>query len=95
MSKPIGDGKRSDGRDAVGRFAAGNKGSPGRPPGRGAVAEMRDKLATDLDQIIDALKAQALAGEEPIATRQVPNQRSAPKAGKHRMIALHHFHFSS
>jgi hypothetical protein len=63
MSKPIRDGKKSDGRDAVGRFAAGNKGSPGRPPGRGAVAEMRDKLATDLDQIIDTLKAQALAGD--------------------------------
>ena len=62
MSEPNPDGKKSV-RAAGGRFAAGNKESPGRPPGRGAVAEMRATLATDLDKIIDTLKAQALAGD--------------------------------
>ncbi len=59
---PNPNGKKS-GRDRAGRFAPGNPGSPGRPPGRGAVAEMRATLATDLHKIIDTLKAQALAGD--------------------------------
>ncbi len=62
MSEPINDRKKSD-RGPHGRFSQGNKLSPGRPPGAGPVAEMRAKLATDLDQIIDTLKAQALAGD--------------------------------
>ena len=62
MNQPIKDGKHT-GRSAAGRFARGNRASPGRPPGRGVVAEMRDKLATDLDKIIDTLKAHALAGD--------------------------------
>lgn len=62
MTEPIDDGKKTD-RGQRGRFAAGNSASPGRPPGRGPVAEMRLALATDLDKIIDTLKAQALAGD--------------------------------
>ena len=62
MTEPIDDRQKSD-RGQRGRFAPGNKLSPGRPPGRGPVAEMRVKLATDLDKIIDTLKAQALAGD--------------------------------
>ena len=62
MSEPIRDGKQT-GRGAAGRFARGNRASPGRPPGRGPVAEMRALLATDLDKIIDMLRAQALAGD--------------------------------
>ena len=63
MSDPNPDGKKSANHGAGGRFVAGNKASPGRPPGRGAVAEMRETLATDLHKIIDTLKAQALAGD--------------------------------
>ncbi len=62
MTAPIDDRQKSE-RGPRGRFARGNKESPGRPPGRGAVAEMRATLATDLDKIIDTLKAQALAGD--------------------------------
>ena len=62
MSEPINDGNQT-GRSAAGRFARGNRASPGRPPGRGPVAEMRALLATDLDKIIDTLRAQALAGD--------------------------------
>jgi len=63
MSTPIDDGKKSADRAGRGRFAKGNKLSPGRPPGRGAVAELRDKLAQDVDKIIDVLRAQAMAGD--------------------------------
>lgn len=63
MTAPNQDGAKTDGRDAAGRFAIGNKGSPGRPPGRGAVAEMRERLATDIDAIINTLKAKALSGD--------------------------------
>ena len=62
MTEPIDDRQKSD-RGQRGRFAPGNKLSPGRPLGRGPVAEMRVKLATDLDKIIDTLKAQSLAGD--------------------------------
>ena len=63
MSAPNTNGRKTAGRGAGGRFAVGNEGSPGRPPGRGVVAEMRETLATDLHKIIDTLKAQALAGD--------------------------------
>lgn len=63
MTNPIDDRQKSDDRGPGGRFAPGNRASPGRPPGRGPVAEMRAALATDLHQIIDTLKAQALAGD--------------------------------
>ena len=63
MSAPNTNGKKTEGRGAGGRFAVGNEGSPGRPPGRGVVAEMRETLATDLYKIIETLKAQALAGD--------------------------------
>ena len=55
MSAPDTNGKKTAGRGAGGRFAVGNEGSPGRPPGRGAVAEMRETLATDLHKIIETL----------------------------------------
>lgn len=63
MNSPIKDGQKTDGRGVTGRFTKGNKASPGRPHGRGAVAEMRDKLAQDLDKIIVVLRDQALAGD--------------------------------
>ena len=63
MSAPNSNGRKTAGRGAGGRFAVGNAGSPGRPPGRGAVAEMRYTLATDLHKIIETLKTQALAGD--------------------------------
>ena len=63
MTEPIDDRQKTDERGPGGRFAPGNKASPGRPPGRGPVAEMRAALATDLHQIIETLKAQALAGD--------------------------------
>lgn len=69
MTEPIDDRKKSD-RGQRGRFAPGNKLSPGRPPGRGPGAELRAVLATDLDKIIGVLKAQALAGD-PQAIRIV------------------------
>lgn len=60
--EPIKDGKKTD-RGAAGRFTKGNRASPGRPPGRGAVAELREKLAQDMDQIISKVREQALAGD--------------------------------
>jgi hypothetical protein len=62
MTEPIYDRQKS-GRGPRGRFAAGNKLAPGRPPGRGPVAEMRAALATDLNKIIETLRTQALAGD--------------------------------
>ena len=70
MSKPNKDGKKTEDRGSNGRFVKGNRASPGRPPGRGAVAELRDKLAKDMDKIIEVLRAQALAGD-PQAIRIV------------------------
>ena len=62
MTEPNKDGRKTD-RAPGGKFAKGNRASPGRPPGRGAVAEMRDKLASDMDKIIVVLREQALAGD--------------------------------
>ena len=70
MSEPNTDGEKSSNHAPNGRFAKGNRASPGRPPGRGAVAEMRDRLGQDLDQIITVLREQALAGD-PQAIRIV------------------------
>ena len=70
MKTPNTNGRETAERAPGGKFAKGNAGSPGRPPGRGAVAELRDKLATDVDQIIEVLRAQALAGD-PQAIRIV------------------------
>jgi hypothetical protein len=63
MSSPNTNGGKSADRGAGGRFAVGNKASPGRPPGSGPVAELRAALATDTDKIIGVLKEQALAGD--------------------------------
>ena len=62
MTQPLDDRKKSE-RGPRGRFAPGNKLSPGRPPGRGPGAELRAVLATDLDKIIGVLRTQALAGD--------------------------------
>lgn len=62
MTEPIDDRQKSD-RGPRGRFAPSNKASPGRPPGRGPVAELRATLATDLEKIIGKLRTQALAGD--------------------------------
>ena len=62
MTAPNTNGKQSD-RTPRGRFAKGNKASPGRPPGRGVVAELRDKLAQDVDKVIAKVREQALAGD--------------------------------
>ena len=79
MNSPFLNGQETVERSARGRFARGNKASPGRPPGRGVVAELRDKLATDLDLIIDNLKAKALAGDMQavrlVLDRTVPTLR--------------------
>ena len=62
MKTPNTDGNQSD-RSASGRFTKGNKASPGRPPGRGVVAELREKLAQDVDKVINIVREQALAGD--------------------------------
>ena len=63
MSKPNTDGKQSSNHGAGGKFTKGNKASPGRPPGRGKVAELREKLAQDVDAVIGIVREQALAGD--------------------------------
>ena len=79
MKSTIKNGSKSPNHTVGGRFAPGNKASPGRPPGRGAVAEMRDALAADLGGIIDTVKARALAGDMQAARiildRLVPSLR--------------------
>ena len=79
MKSPNTNGKKTEGRGAGGKFAPGNKASPGRPPGRGAVAEMREALAADLGGIINTVKARALAGDMQAARiildRLVPSLR--------------------
>ena len=79
MKSPNTNGKKTEGRGAGGKFAPGNKASPGRPPGRGAVAEMRDALAADLGGIINTVRARALAGDMQAARiildRLVPSLR--------------------
>src|SRR5688572_10733530 len=65
---PIKDGEDTVDRGARGRFVAGNKASPGRPPGRGVVAELREKLAQDVDNVIKKLREKALEGD-PAAIR--------------------------
>ena len=75
MKSPNTNGKKTEGRGAGGKFAPGNKASPGR----GAVAEMRDALAADLGGIIDTVRARALAGDMQAARiildRLVPSLR--------------------
>lgn len=60
---PIDPRQKTEGRDAAGRFTRGNRASPGRPPGRSQATLLRERLATDLDQILDNLLAQARAGD--------------------------------
>ena len=79
MKSTIKNGSKSPNHTAGGRFAPGNKASPGRPLGRGAVAEMRDALAADLGGIIDTVRAKAMAGDMQAARiildRLVPSLR--------------------
>ena len=63
MKTPNKDGKESVDRGASGRFVTGNRASPGRPPGRGVVADLREKLAQDVDTVIEVLRDQAIAGD--------------------------------
>ena len=63
MTEPNKDAKKTSNHSPSGKFAKGNKASPGRPPGRGVVAELRDKLAKDVDKVIDKVREQALAGD--------------------------------
>lgn len=70
MNTPNTDGRKSADRGQGGRFIKGNRASPGRPPGRGTAAEMRDKLGQDIDKIIEVLRLQALSGD-PQAIRIV------------------------
>lgn len=60
---PIDTRQKTEGRDAAGRFARGNRASPGRPPGRSQATLLRERLATDLDLILDNLLLQARAGD--------------------------------
>ena len=76
--EPNRNGAKTD-RGAGGRFAKGNRASPGRPPGRGVVAELRDKLAQDVDKVITKVREQALAGDPQsiriLLDRVVPSLR--------------------
>ena len=63
MSTPNNDGNQTPNHGAGGKFSKGNKASPGRTPGRSKVAELRDKLAQDLDAVIGIVREQALAGD--------------------------------
>ena len=63
MKTTINNGNQSLNHDAGGKFSKGNKASPGRRPGRSKVAELRDKLAQDLDAVIGIVREQALAGD--------------------------------
>lgn len=84
MTTPNRDGKKSADRGAGGQFTKGNRASPGRPPGRGAVAELRDKLAQDLDKVIGIVREQALAGDPQairiILDRVLPSLRPVEQA---------------
>ena len=63
MSTPNNDGNQTSNHRAGGKFAKGNKASPGRTPGRSKVAELREKLAQDVDAVIGIVREQALAGD--------------------------------
>ena len=63
MSTPTNDGNQSSNHGAGGKFVKGNKASPGRTPGRSKVAELREKLAQDVDAVIRIVREQALAGD--------------------------------
>jgi hypothetical protein len=63
MSTPNNDGNQSSNHGAGGKFVKGNKASPGRTPGRSKVAELRERLAQDVDAVIGIVREQALAGD--------------------------------
>ena len=79
LNVPNKDGQKTEGRGVGGKFAPGNKASPGRPPGRGAAAELREALGADLEGIIDTVRAKALRGDlmaaRLILDRLVPSLR--------------------
>ena len=79
MTEPNKDAKKTSNHSPSGKFAKGNTASPGRPPGRGVVAELRDKLAKDVDKVIDKVREQALAGDPQsiriLLDRVVPSLR--------------------
>ena len=79
LKAPNTNGVKTVGRGAGGKFAPGNKASPGRPRGRGAAAEIREALGADLEGIIATVKARAMAGDMQAARiildRLVPSLR--------------------
>lgn len=62
MATPTTDGAQT-GRDRAGRFQTGNPGGPGRRPGRCTSTALREKLAQDMDAVIEVVRRQALAGD--------------------------------
>ena len=70
MSTPNNDGEKSSNHGVGGKFVKGNKASPGRPPGQSKVAELREKMAQDIDAVIGIVRKQALAGD-PQAIRMM------------------------
>lgn len=79
MSTPNNGGNQTSNHDAGGKFAKGNKASPGRTPGRSKVAELREKLAFDVDKVISIVREQALAGDQQairmLLDRVIPSLR--------------------
>jgi hypothetical protein len=62
MTTPKTDGLQT-GRDRAGRFQAGNPGGPGRRSGRSTSMALREKLALDVDALVEVVRRQALAGD--------------------------------
>lgn len=59
---PKTDGAQTD-RDRTGRFLPGNAGGPGRRPGRSTSTALREKLAQDVEAVVEVVRQQALAGD--------------------------------
>jgi hypothetical protein len=62
MTKPKTDGNET-GRDRAGRFQAGNPGGPGRRSGKATSTALREKLAQDVEAVVEVVRQQALAGD--------------------------------
>lgn len=59
---PKTDGAQTD-RDRTGRFLPGNAGGPGRRPGRSTSTALRERLAQDVEAVVEVVRQQALAGD--------------------------------
>lgn len=62
MTTPITDGGKT-GRDRTGRFRAGNAGGPGRRSGKATSTALREKLAQDVEAVVEVVRQQALGGD--------------------------------